>query len=67
MVTVELPKFDVNHVEIFITEEISVFVNVILTLNVEQTLSNFGLPILPKRYLSIELPISPIHYTVYDA
>lgn len=64
MVTVQLPELYVDYVEILITKEISVFIDVILTLNVKETLSYFRLSILPVRYLPIQFPISPVHYSV---
>lgn len=40
MIIIEFPKFDVNDIEIFIAEELSIFVDIRLTFNVKQTFQN---------------------------
>jgi hypothetical protein len=66
MVTVQLPEFDVDDVEVLITKEVTVFIDICLIFNIHYDLSDLSSSILPVCNLTIELLIGSVHNTVYD-
>ena len=57
MIVIELPELDVDHVEIFVTEEISVFVNVRFGLDIRKAFEDAGLSEFSIGHLTIVFPI----------
>lgn len=44
MIIIEFPEFDIDDVEVLITKEIRIFIDVRLSFDVNQALKNVGVP-----------------------
>lgn len=50
MIIIKFPKFDVDNIEVLITEKFSIFVDLRFIFDIEQTLQDIGFLKLPKSY-----------------
>ena len=66
MVAVQLPKLNVNDIEILITEKVWIFVNVGFVLNIEQTNEDSRLFELSVSHFVVALPIGHIEHAMND-
>lgn len=66
MVVVQLPKPDVDDIEIFVAEEVRVKVDIRFCLNIEQTLQDIGFLELSKAHLVVILPIGHVEHAMDD-
>jgi len=64
---IQLPKFDVNYIEILITEEISVSIDIGLCLNIVETFKDVGAFKLTIRHFKITFPICHKEHSIYYA
>jgi hypothetical protein len=67
VIVIQFPKPDVDHIEIFVAEEVRVQVDVWLSLDIEETLQYVGLLELPETHLVIVLSIGNVEHSVDGA
>lgn len=66
MVIVQLPEPDVNDIEIFVTEEVRVKVDIRFSLNIKQALQDIWLLELSEAHLVVILPIRNVEHAMDD-
>lgn len=67
MACIELPKFDVDDVEVLIAEEIPICIDLWLILDIIEAFQDIGPPKLPKCHLIIVLLVGHVEHSIDHA
>jgi hypothetical protein len=64
MVVVQLPELDVDHIEVFIAEEVKILIDLWFGLDVHETLEDAGFLELAEGHLVVVLSVGHVVHTV---